>query len=118
VAAHPVLEHRVGPTSRWLREHRVRLALAIAIVEAVLVLTDVLGWFWIVLIAAVVVTFHFFVGRRARFDWLRQLSWTAAAAQTLPVLLPIAIAVAATFVVLAVLAAAIIVLALLFFRRR
>ena len=118
MAAHPVLEHRVGPTSRWLREHRFRLAIAIAVVETVLVLANVLGWFWIVLLAAAIFTFHFFVGRRARFEWLRQLSWTAAAAQTLPVLLPIAIAVAATFVVLAVLAVAVIVLALLFFRRR
>jgi hypothetical protein len=118
VAAYPVLEHRAGRTSRWLRENRIRLALAVALVETILVVTDVLGWFWIVIFAGAIFAFHFFVGRRTRFETLRQLSWTAAVAQTLPVLLPIAIAVAATFVVLAVLAAAIVVLALVFFRRR
>ncbi len=118
MTAYPVLEHRAGRTGRWLRDRRGRLALIVAIVETALVLAGVLGWFWIVLLAGVIFTFHLFIGRRARFDWLRELSWIATIAQTLPVLVPIAIVVVGTLVVLAILAGAVVVLALLFLGRR
>ena len=118
MAAYPVLEHRAGRVGRWLRDRRGRLALVVAIVETALVLAGVLGWFWIVLFAGLVFAFHLFVGRRARFDWLRELSWIATLAQTLPVLVPVAIVVVGTLVVMAVVAVAVVVLALLFFGRR
>jgi FtsH-binding integral membrane protein len=118
VAAYPVLEHRAGRTGRWLRANRIKAALLLALVETVLVVVDVLQWRWVLLIAALVFAFHFFVGRRARYDWFRQLSWTVVVSQTLPVLVPVVAVVLGTLLVLALLAAAIVVVALVFFGRR
>jgi hypothetical protein len=49
---------------------------------------------------------------------VRQLSWTAAISQTLPVLVPVLFVVVGTLFVLGILAAAIVVLALVVFGRR
>ena len=96
----------------------MRVALLVALVETSLVLANVLQWRWAVLIAAVVFAFHFFVGRRTRYASVRELSWAAAVSQTLPVVLPFALVVVGTLVVLAVVAAAVLVLALVLFGRR
>lgn len=116
--SYPVLEHREGRAGRWLREHRLPLAFLVALVETILVLTSVLGWYWALGAAVVLVVTHLLVGRRARQEWIRQLSWTAAVSQLLPVLVPFAALVVGTFVVLALVAAAVIVLAFLVFGRR
>lgn len=122
MAASPVLEHRTGRLAPWLREHRLRLALILAAVETALVLTEVVGWFSIILIAAAVFAFHVFVGRRARFAWLRQMSWIATLAQVLPAVVPVVVGLAivalSTLLVLALIAAAIAVVLWLFFSRR
>jgi hypothetical protein len=117
VATYPVLEHREGRSSRWLRDHRVRIALLVALAETVLVIANVIQWRWALLIAAVVFAFHFFVGRKARHSMLRQVSWTAAISQTLPVLVPFVAIVVGTILVIAVVAAAFVVLALVILRR-
>ena len=116
--AYPVLEHRAGRVSRWLRANRIRLAFLVAVAETLLVVTSLIQWRWALLIAAAVFAFHFFIGRRARFAWLRQLSWTAAVSQTLPVVVPIVVGATIAVAFLAIVAAAIVVLALLFFGRR
>lgn len=118
MATYPVLEHRAGRTSRWLRENRIRIALSIAIVETILVVTSVLQWRWALLIAGAVFAFHFFVGRRARFASIRELSWTAAISQTVPVIIPFVVALVSALVAVAIVAAAIVVLALVFLGRR
>ena len=79
---------------------------------------NVLQWRWALLIAALVFAFHFFVGRRSRHDFLRQLSWTAAVSQTLPVVVPFVAVAVSTLFVLAVVGAAIVVLVLLLLGRR
>ena len=118
MTTYPVLEHRQRRTTRWLRENRLRIAVLVALVETGLVVSSVLAWRWAVVAAGVVFAFHFFVGRRAPYDTVRELSWAAAVSQTLPVLLPfVAIAVSA-LVVLGVLAAAVVVLAFVIFGRR
>ena len=117
MATYPVLEHREGRSSRWLRDHRVRIALLVALAETVLVIANVIQWRWALLIAAVVFAFHFFVGRKARHAMLRQVSWTAAISQTLPVLVPFVAIVVGTILVIAVVAAAFVVLALVILRR-
>ena len=118
MAAYPVLEHREGRTSRWLRDHRTRIAFAVALVETVLVVANVVQWRWALVVAAAVFAFHFFVGRRARFAALRQLSWAAAVSQTLPVLVPVVAVLLGTLVVLGIVAAAAVILALVLFGRR
>ena len=118
MSAYPVIEHRRRGPARWIRENRLRLAFGIAVAETILILLSVLQWRWALLIAGIVFAFHFFVGRRARFDSLRQLSWTAAISQTLPVIVPVLLVVVGTLVVLAILAVALVVLALVLFGRR
>ena len=118
MATYPVIEHRQRGPARWIRENRLRLAFGIAIAETILILVSVLQWRWALLIAGLVFAFHFFVGRRARFESLRQLSWTAAISQTLPVIVPVLLVVVGTLFVLGIVAAAAVVLALVIFGRR
>jgi hypothetical protein len=118
VTTYPVLEHRQRRSSRWLRENRLRIALLVALVETGLVVANVLAWRWAVIAAGIVFAFHFFVGRRASYDTVRQLSWAGAVSQTLPVLLPFVAVAVSALVVLGVLAAAVVVIAFLVFGRR
>ena len=114
----PVLEHRERRADRWLRGNRLRIAFLIALVETILVLTDLIGWYVALGVAAAVLALHFFLGRRARREWVRQLSWTAAVSQTLPVLIPFAALVVGTFLVLAIVVGFVVLLAFLVFGRR
>ena len=118
MATYTVVEHRERRTSRWLHENRLRVAVLVALFETLLVVASLVQWKWVVVGAALVFTFHFFVGRRARWDSVRQLSWAAAVSQTLPVLLPLVAVVLGTLLVLAVLIAAVVVLALVILGRR
>ncbi|MDQ3993227.1 MAG: hypothetical protein M3265_00325 [Actinomycetota bacterium] len=118
MSAYPVIEHRTGRVSRWFRANRIRVAFLVAVVETILVVTNLVQWRWALLIAGAVFAFHFFIGRRARFAWLRQLSWTAAVSQTLPVVIPVAVGATIAVAVLAIVGGAVVVLALVFFGRR
>ena len=114
MASYPVLEHRATRTSRWLRTNRVRIALVLAVAETALIVANVLQWRWALAIAAAVFAFYLVVGRRAKRPALRQLSWTAALSQVIPLLFPILVAVAATLAVITFVVAALVVVALLF----
>ncbi len=118
MATYPVLEHRERRTNRWLRENRLRVAVLVALLETLLVVASVVQWKWVLVVAGAVFAFHFFVGRRSRYDSVSQLSWAAAVSQTLPVLLPLVAVVLGTLLVLAVLVAAVVVLAFVILGRR
>jgi hypothetical protein len=120
MATYPVIEHRTSRAGRWLRPRRLRIAFLIAVVETLLILPpiDVLDWFPVLAIAVIVFALYFFVGRKSRFDAVRQLTWTAAASQVLPVVVPVVVVVVGTLVVVAVLALLLVVGALLFLDRR
>lgn len=115
---YPVLEHRERRADRWLRGNRLLLAFLVALTETLLVVLEVIGWYWVVGIAAVILAFHFLYGRRARWTWLRQLSWTAAVSQMLPVLIPFAALTLATLVTFGLIAAIVLIVAFLVFGRR
>jgi hypothetical protein len=86
---YPVVEHGSSRPGRWLRSHRIKLALAIVAVEAVLVVSDLLSG-WIALgIVGLVLAFHVLVGRNLRLDAGRQASSIAALSQILVALLPV-----------------------------
>jgi hypothetical protein len=85
----PVLEHRESRGTRWLRQRRLRVALVVGFFETLLVLFFGLGWFWVLAAAVVAVALHFFVGRRVRYDSVRQITWTAAVSQLIAVLVPV-----------------------------
>lgn len=99
----PVLEHHEGRLTRWLRENRFRLAVLVAAVETVLVLTDVIGWFWVLAIAVLVFAGYYVVRRSTHNPLLRQATSTAALSQVIPLLLPLLLgAVALTLTIVTV----------------
>ena len=113
-----VLEHRSTPGGRWLRARRLRIALAIAVVEGLLVVLNVVDWWLAVLVAAAAIGFYLVAGRALRPYALRQVSWIAAAAQALVVLVPVLVFVISGLAIVALAVLAVVVLALLFADRR
>jgi hypothetical protein len=82
-----VVDHGSSKAARWLRARRIRIALAIAAVEGILValLHDVSRW-TVLGLAAIFIAAWFAGGRESRFATIRQLSWIAAASQALAVI--------------------------------
>jgi hypothetical protein len=79
---------RIG---RWLRERRLRLALWVAVIEGLIVaLTSDISRWTVLIIAVIVLAFYVLAGRSMRWDVGRQLSWIAAASQSLAILVVIA----------------------------
>jgi hypothetical protein len=84
----PVVEHRESSTRRWLRERRLRIALLIAFVESLLVVTSSLGWFWVVG-AAIVALILYWLGRRTTSGTVHEITWILAASQLISVIVPL-----------------------------
>ncbi len=84
-----MLEHRTSRSGRWLRANRARLALAIAVVEGILVATDAISWPVALVLALAAFAVYFTVGRNLVSDTLRQTSWIAAMSQVLVALVPV-----------------------------
>ena len=113
-----VLEHGTSRSGRWLRENRVRFALAIAVVEGVLVAFDVIDWLPALLVAGLLVLFYFSYGRKLRWDWAREGSWVAATSQVFVALVPVLVIVVGTLALIGVAIIAVVALVLLFADRR
>jgi hypothetical protein len=118
VSAYPVVEHGQSRLGRWFRARRLRLALLIGASETLLILFTSATWRWALVIAALIFAFYWFVGRRTRHDSVHQISWTLAASQTFPVLLPVVAVFVSTLVIIALVFLAIIMLGLLYLDRR
>jgi hypothetical protein len=108
VSADPVIEHREGALARWLRERRLRIALLIALIESLLVVSSSLGWFWVVG-AAVLAVALWLVGRRTSSRLVREVTWILAVSQLIAVVVPL------LWEVVKVLAILVLVLLALFF---
>ena len=113
-----VLEHGTTRSGRWLRDNRIRLALAIAVSEGVLVAFDVIDGTLAILVAFVLILFYFAFGRKLRWDWARESSWVAATSQGFVALVPILVIVIGTLAVIGVAVIAVVALVLLFAERR
>ena len=113
-----VVEHESSRSGRWLRDHRTRLALWIAVFEAALVIFGVIPRWPAFVVALGLLVFYVFVGRKVRSDTIRHVSWIGAVSQLLIVALPalLALVTFVAIVVVAILAA--IALAFLFLDRR
>jgi cytochrome b561 len=76
------IEHGTSRPGRWLRERRTRISLTIAAVEALLVAIfhDVSQW-TVIALAIVAFVVYWYVGRSARSDTFRQVSWIFAVSQ-------------------------------------
>ena len=88
MSAQPVVEHRQSIPGRWLRERRLRIALLIAFIESLAVVTSNLGWFWVVG-AAVIAVALYLVGRRSDSSTVHEVTWILAASQLISVVVPL-----------------------------
>jgi hypothetical protein len=107
------IEHDASRVGRWLRARRFRIALWIAVIEAVIAwfTSDFSKW-TIILLAAIFVPIYMYWGRERRSDTLRQILWIAAASQALAILAVIAafIALGLVLIMAAIFAAVALVL--------
>jgi heme O synthase-like polyprenyltransferase len=87
------IEHESSRTGRWLRVHRLRATLLIALVEGLLYLVHALNWWVVVALAIIGVGFWWYAGRTSRSYSVRQVSWIFAASQLLVLCVPIAFAI-------------------------
>ena len=79
------IEHESSQGGRWLREHRVRTALWIAVLEVVLAaLTASVSKYTIIALGLVTIPVYLIWGKDQR-GTIRQVSWIAAASQALAV---------------------------------
>jgi hypothetical protein len=113
------VDHGTSRVGRWLRLHRLRIALWIAVLEAVLAAFthDVSRW-TIVALAAIFVPIYLLWGRNRRNDVLFQVSWIAAASQALAVVAAIMASVIGFFVLILAAVFAGVALLLIFADRR
>lgn len=112
------LEHDGSRLGRTLREHRLRIALALALAEGVLVLFGEVDW-WVVLVVAVAaVSLYVASGRSARHEALREASWIFAVSQVAVVLVPALALVLTAFAVVALVLLALVALVVLLRDRR
>lgn len=94
-----VVEHGTSPAGRWLREHRLRVALWIAVAEGVLVVFGVVPAWLALAAAAAVVAFYLLAGRSLRAHWARELALVGSISQALVALVPLLIVVAAALAI-------------------
>ncbi len=112
-----VLEHEESAWARRLRRNRLRVALAIAAVEGILVLAGTIPWWLVVLLALASVVLYVSV-RSERRSELVQLAWIAAFSQLALVIVPVAAAVLTAVAVAVVVLFAIVALVALARDRR
>ena len=112
-----LVEHGTSRTGRWLRSRRTRLALWIAVVEGLLVVSHVVSWWSAVAVAAIAILAWFSFGRRLRSDAARHVAWIAATSQALVALVPVLVLVVGTLALIVVALLAIVALAALFAAR-
>ena len=82
-------EHALSRPGGYLRQHRVRLTLWIAVVEGLLVVVHVLPKYAVYGLAVIALLFWFGVARNYHSNLARQSSWIFAASQAIAVLVPI-----------------------------
>jgi hypothetical protein len=114
----PVLEHGTTRSGRWLRENRIRFALAVAVSEGVLVAFEVINGWVALLVAMLLLLFYFSYGRKLRWDWAREASWIAATSQAFVALVPVLVIIVGTLALIGVAVIAAVALVLLFSDRR
>jgi hypothetical protein len=118
VSSHVLIENGESRVARRLRQNRVRLALAIAALEGILVLAGVIAWWVVLLLALAALVVYAAWGREHSNAEVRFATWTAAVSQLIVVLVPILAGVLVALAVVAVVALAVLTLAALLLDRR
>jgi hypothetical protein len=114
-----VVEHGTSRPGRWLRERRIRIALSIAAIEAIVVAVfhDV-SRFTVIGLAILAVVLYWFSGRESRSDAYRQATWIFAVSQLLAVIAAILAFIVFWTAIIAVAVFAVIALFFVFTDRR
>lgn len=118
MATSPAIELHEGDPDQRLRSYRLRIALAIGLVESLLVLVGGLGWFWVLALAAVAVALHLVVGRRTDRRTPREVIWILAVSQLIAVLVPVLWVLVKGLAIVALVLMAGVLLAMLLLDRR
>ena len=96
----PAIEHGTNRSGRWLRERRLRIALWIAVIEAVVAAFSKDVSRWTIIVAAALFVAIYFLWGRERQGTVRHVSWIAAASQALALFAVVAAFVIGTFVLI------------------
>ena len=112
-----VVEHRQGPTARWLQERQVSIAIAVAIAEGVLIVAGKLSKALALVVTIGVVVLYFTLANRLRPGVAREIAWIAAVSQALVMLVPVLVILVGTLALIGIAALAVVALVLLFSRR-
>jgi hypothetical protein len=112
-----VIEHGSSSLGRWFRQHRLRVAASVALVEGILIVFGPLSWWAAIPIAAVVVAIYWYGGRTSNSYAVRQITWTAAVSQVMVALVPIVFAIVGTLALAVIGILALVVLVALFTER-
>ena len=110
-----LIEHGESRLVRRIRQHRLKLALAIAALESVVVLATAIPWWFVVMLALGALAAYAGWGREHANADVRTVTWTAAVSQLAVVLVPVlagALVVLAAFAVVVVAAVALAALVL------
>jgi hypothetical protein len=112
-----VLDHGSSKPGRYLRQHRLRITLWVAAVEALLVLVHVIDKWAVYALAILAIGFWIFARSRFRSQTARQLAWIFAASQAIVVLVPATLVVAKWLAIGVIALVAVIALVVLFGER-
>jgi hypothetical protein len=113
-----VVEHGTGRIGRWLRARRFGIALAIAVVEGIVIVAGEISVPLALVIAIAVVVLYFTLGDRIASDVAGQVAWIAAVSQALVMLVPVLVIIVGTVALILVGVLAVVALVLLFADRR
>jgi hypothetical protein len=118
IEQHPVLEHGTTKTDRWLRKYRTRIAVWIAVAEAILLVFGAIDRWGALLVAALVIVGYFLLEHRLRWQSARDVLWIGAVSQALVALVPVLVILVGTLTLIAVGFLAVVALIVLFADRR
>jgi hypothetical protein len=118
MASNVLIEHGETRLARRIRQNRVKVALAIAALEGILVLVGAIPWWLVVVLALGALVAYAGWGREHESADVRVVTWTAAVSQLLVVLVPMLAGALVVLAAAAVVALAALALAALLLDRR
>ena len=112
------LDVKTSRLGRWLGRQRMQIAILIAVLEATIVAIeqDITKW-TVIAVAIPLILLYLVVGRTAKSDAVRQLSWIAGASQVFAALLAILFIVIKLFIIGLIVGLAALALILLYTER-
>jgi hypothetical protein len=113
-----LIEHGESRLARRVRHNRYKVALAIALIEGILVLAGAIPWWLVVVLALGALVAYVGWGREHESADVRVATWTAAVSQLVVVLVPVLAGALVVLAAVVVVACAALALAALLLDRR